>query len=365
MIDSLTTFRFFAALGVYFHHLNYSGGLGSMGVSFFFVLSGFILSYNYYGKFLTLNTDNILKFILYRFARVYPVHILTFIISLPIIYFSNIKFNLLDTLLNIFLLQSYFPNGNKVFSFNAVSWTISVEMVFYAFLPFILFFLYKAKIMHNIKNLFIVGSTFFLIAIIIAFMFRNEVEAFSLGWWFIYIFPLFRLVDFIIGVLLGLIFISVSNKKLFEKKDIFIFSFLEIASILTFVFSYYSKYYKFDSISYSLYYIPSISLIIFIFAFQRGIFSSLLSYSKLVYLGEISYSMYMIHQLAITYFARYFFPTIYGESPDIRHNLAQTFVLLIIIYSSSIIYRFYEFPLRKRIRKAADNFIREKFIDTK
>ena len=47
--------------------------------------------------------------------------------------------------------------------------------------------------------------------------------------------------------------------------------------------------------------IPIWSLLIFIFAYQGGFFSKLLSNKYLVHLGEISFSFYMLHQLVIRY----------------------------------------------------------------
>src|SRR5690606_40786963 len=49
---------------------------GFLGVSFFFILSGFILSYNYKEKFLIGNISK-KEFYISRLARVYPVHIAT------------------------------------------------------------------------------------------------------------------------------------------------------------------------------------------------------------------------------------------------------------------------------------------------
>ena len=52
MLNSLTSFRFLAALMVFVFHLGLlqQYQLGAAGVSFFFVLSGFILAYNYHSK---------------------------------------------------------------------------------------------------------------------------------------------------------------------------------------------------------------------------------------------------------------------------------------------------------------------------
>ena len=53
MLNSLTSFRFFAVLLVFIFHVGIFSEYqtGYVGVSFFFILSGFILTYNYKLKF--------------------------------------------------------------------------------------------------------------------------------------------------------------------------------------------------------------------------------------------------------------------------------------------------------------------------
>src|ERR1051325_12098355 len=95
-IKSLTAFRFLAAMAVFIFHLpdfqghrnNIYFPKGYVGVTFFFILSGFVLAYNYHDKFLSLDRGGIKKFYLARFARVYPVHFLTFLAAIPLLYWS-------------------------------------------------------------------------------------------------------------------------------------------------------------------------------------------------------------------------------------------------------------------------------------
>src|SRR5271166_2046981 len=65
---------------------------GYLGVSIFFMLSGFILTYNYYNR-LELSRGGLLEFAVSRFARIYPVYIFFLIIILPLsmdkLYFSD------------------------------------------------------------------------------------------------------------------------------------------------------------------------------------------------------------------------------------------------------------------------------------
>lgn len=86
-IISLTSMRFFAAFFVFVFHAR---GLlpvpidettlffsrGYLWVDFFFVLSGFVLSYNYFNQYYG-GTFNYKMFLVARFGRIYPVHIVT------------------------------------------------------------------------------------------------------------------------------------------------------------------------------------------------------------------------------------------------------------------------------------------------
>ncbi|EJH3465427.1 acyltransferase, partial [Escherichia coli] len=88
-LNSLTSLRAFAALGVFFSHMaviqNSSNRdfassfeyfkLGYSGVTFFFILSGFILTYSFT---ISLRNGNgsFVDFLAHRVFRIYPVHLL-------------------------------------------------------------------------------------------------------------------------------------------------------------------------------------------------------------------------------------------------------------------------------------------------
>jgi peptidoglycan/LPS O-acetylase OafA/YrhL len=90
----LTSLRFFAALGILIHHYGESLDqlipkalhpfihTGGWGITLFFVLSGFILSFAYEDKIVADKLD-LREFYVNRFARVYPLYAFALIISLP------------------------------------------------------------------------------------------------------------------------------------------------------------------------------------------------------------------------------------------------------------------------------------------
>jgi hypothetical protein len=91
-LDGLTSLRFFAAAMVLVYHYwrSYLPGvavpigldLGYAGVTFFFVLSGFILAYNYEsaGAF---PRHELGRYRVARLARIWPVHLLAILVFLP------------------------------------------------------------------------------------------------------------------------------------------------------------------------------------------------------------------------------------------------------------------------------------------
>lgn len=148
-LDCLTSLRFFAALAVVFYHSGAGfaassrfapAALGNilnngwLGVPFFFILSGFILTYAHAD--MHFDGRELRRFFVARFSRLYPVYLLALVISIPFVD----HFALATDWFQFFLLQSWFP-GSGATDWNFVAWTLSVELFFYLVFPFALVFL--------------------------------------------------------------------------------------------------------------------------------------------------------------------------------------------------------------------------------
>lgn len=102
-----------------------------IGVTVFFVLSGFLIGYRYLGKQLPLRT-----YFANRFARIYPLYFLlttlTFVLLHPESSQSNAS-QLTEYLLNISFLKGLFQE--YVYTGIAQGWSLTVEEMFYASAP--------------------------------------------------------------------------------------------------------------------------------------------------------------------------------------------------------------------------------------
>lgn len=145
-LPSLTAGRGLAAIGVAAYHgsLMWKGWLepvfrfGWLGVTFFFILSGFVLTWSFSNK------QTYKEFIVHRLARIYPVHIICMFISIAsFVYFGAAFGGYIGTIsgaiLSFFLLHDFIPGHPNIRQgWNGVSWSLSVEFFFYLFAPMLI-----------------------------------------------------------------------------------------------------------------------------------------------------------------------------------------------------------------------------------
>ena len=164
-VESLTGLRWFAAFGVFVHHffafapiprLDKIAPLGVTGVSFFFVLSGFVLTWSFFDR------DTAGRFYWRRVARIYPLVVVTTLVALPVFYgptaFAK-PWDLGAVTLSLVLLHGWFSGIPQIFfAGNPASWSLSCEAFFYALFPgFIRTFLRRSvPVLLGLAALFVV-----------------------------------------------------------------------------------------------------------------------------------------------------------------------------------------------------------------
>ncbi|MFB9863525.1 acyltransferase family protein [Rufibacter immobilis] len=142
---ALTGLRAVAAYLVYAHHALPQVPLAPgffatlfqeahIGVSIFFVLSGFLIGVRYQQAFLPGSQLRVSSYFLHRFARLYPVYLLC---TLAALWFRQ-DFRPESWVINLFLLQGFF--ADYTFSGIGIAWSLTVELTFYALAPLVLLY---------------------------------------------------------------------------------------------------------------------------------------------------------------------------------------------------------------------------------
>jgi peptidoglycan/LPS O-acetylase OafA/YrhL len=165
------------------------GSAGYVGVSFFFVLSGFILTWS-----LRPSTPR-RTFYRRRIARIYPLHLATLVIAVTVITLEGGQLSLMALMANVTLTQAWVPVEWVYYGGNGVAWSISCEMFFYALLPFIAPRLLRAS---TRRCLIVAGAAAVtLMSLPIALhTIYSERDFTGLLW----VFPPYRLAEFLLGV---------------------------------------------------------------------------------------------------------------------------------------------------------------------
>ncbi len=138
----------------FYNYLSLFYNYGNRGVDFFFIISGYVFSYVY----LLENKKIKLKFFfINRFARLYPLHLLTLIIVVFLQLYNNEHFNnyfihsnndFYHFFLNLFFISGWgFEKGP---SFNGPIWSVSVEIIIYFIFFFLIINFKKNRILKSI-----------------------------------------------------------------------------------------------------------------------------------------------------------------------------------------------------------------------
>ncbi|HEX6967922.1 MAG TPA: acyltransferase [Micromonosporaceae bacterium] len=109
-------------------------GSGDTGVSFFFILSGFVLAWS------ARPGDRPVRFWRRRLARVYPLHLVTALLALllAVTVWPETDLSALQIVSNLLLVHSWNPDYHYSQSLNPVSWSLACEAFFYGLFPLLM-----------------------------------------------------------------------------------------------------------------------------------------------------------------------------------------------------------------------------------
>jgi peptidoglycan/LPS O-acetylase OafA/YrhL len=370
-LSELTSLRFFAALHVMFFHayamraitvngwLRQISSIGYVGVSLFFVLSGFILVYTYAGAPVIPA-----GFWRARFARVYPAYLFSLLFCAPFFFYAATHLQVpffawashhmkLASFLPLLLLQSWVPPG--AMSWNPVAWSLSVEALFYFLFPFLLPPLAKLSrgallgvaslcwaLGLSVTGWYALANPDHLTAID-----SDQLNAFWLN--VIKFLPLMRLPEFVMGMAAGLIFLksrtlaSAAAAKPTASRGPLAAGLLAGGVLAGAAAAIFSAQIPF-AILHTALLAPAFAAIVYGLALQPQ-WTAFLRWSPLVLLGNASYSFYLLHSNIM---GMYFF----GSTGQLTHTsfagIVGAFALVTMV--SLLVFRFIEEPARRKLR---------------
>ncbi len=362
-LDALTGSRFVAAFAILVLH---GQALGytlppwldlAQAVSYFFVLSGFILGYRYPEL---AGRRAIGRFYWARFARVWPVHAFCLVIGVamvPAAFWDSadaITWAILP--LQVLLVNAWIPYERFVWGFNAPAWSISVEWFFYAFYPLLILrwpSTWHWKVAGSILLLFVLVAIAYATDMPAAINpNENRVSALAL----LYGNPLARLFEFALGMTVALAWHRGHDRLRLPWGAA---TAVELALLGAIVADFYWAGTQatgwatmigrpaFDwrvltatplGTGACLLYAP----LILVLAMGRGALASLLATRVAVILGESSYSLYMLHAFMLMVAARN--PQWYA-SWDIGYRITVGFTAILV--AAWLLWRFFERPSRQ------------------
>ena len=364
-LHALTSLRFFAAaMIVMLHSQGYFGAIKPLahftltqGVCFFFVLSGFILTYAYPA----LDMRAARRFLVARLARIVPLHVVAFllyVIVLPAWYRDSVS---RDThgagLLTLSLLQAWVPVYQVQTAFNGVSWSLSAELFFYLCFPLLL---WRWRRTWRVK----LALSFLLVcgAILVAnrglALLPRGAEVRDV----VYFYPLARLWEFVVGVATAHLWRSLRPRIRCGR---WVGTALEVAVVaMTLAVMLESGAWARRAghmgiigpggeawLASSGFVCLPFAALICVMACEWGWVARLLSCRPLVLLGEISFSLYLLHLLVCHYYVIH--PEPFVALPPWLLYLGYWLIVLLVAYVGwSVI----EVPCRRAIVGLYDRF---------
>ncbi|MFD5921436.1 acyltransferase family protein [Kitasatospora sp. NPDC058201] len=216
-LPSLTGMRWIAALLVFLTHVSvakpfdrpglndfmstYLSRAGFLGVGFFFVLSGFVLTWS------ARDGDRPAAFYRRRLFKLYPNHAVTWLVGLLLMARAGAELTTAGTVPSLLLLQSWIPSLEVIGGTNGPSWSLACEVLFYLSFPVILPLVKRIRPERLWLWVGLVTAALFalpLLAQLLPGSPNSPWQPLSFWrYWFVYFLPASRLPEFVLGILLA------------------------------------------------------------------------------------------------------------------------------------------------------------------
>lgn len=354
-LPSLTGLRFAAAMIVFLIHaqiLSYVPdgpprivyafvvGFGSPGVtsgyaavSFFFMLSGFVLTWSFR------RSTDLASFWRKRYLRAYPSHLFVFVcaVCLSILTGQAVGW---WSFAEASLLHSWIPDPAVFYGVNPVTWTLSCEVFFYLIFPVA----YRVLARLNPRALWPVLLALWGFAVLLPILAQllpgqtfGDFNVLSVTqFWFVAILPISASLQFLVGILVARIVMEGRWPQL--PRFVAFGSFVLCCAASTFI-----------PFLFSLYAITFFPLVLILGSFATADIRdvpTLFSRPAIVWLGNLTFAFYLVHELVLDYVRNIAFfnspSNVVGSVGGISSGLILSLVLAYLLHQGV------ELPIMRR-----------------
>ena len=352
----LNGLRFFAALAVIITHVellkdqlhieNYWSNkiifnLGGLGVYFFFVLSGFLITYLLLAE-KEKGEISVKKFYMRRILRIWPLYYL--IVILAFFIFPHIEYLHLPWLqshfyenywqqffLFVFMLPNLALAMHPAIPHAGQLWSIGVEEQFYIVWPWVI-----KKSNNLVKNLVLIGSIIVVAKIIVVFLYKSHSDS-----------EVFTIVKLLLAMskIECMVIGSIGAYFTFFKKiDLNSLVYNKITQILSLTFIPVLILFTPDFLQDGIHLAFSVLFLIIILNVAFNDRSILTFKHKIFYhLGSISYGIYMYHMVVVVGVLQIFSSIFKDNKNGLTSNICYyVFSILITVCVSYISYHYFE-----------------------
>ena len=399
-VPALTGLRFIAAFSVLVGHgfswilqthetpwgvIYWVSQISGFGMTLFFVLSGFVIHYNYGSLVTEGRLRGIATFLWARFARLYPLFLLMMLVYVLL---SSRTFDLLaghpERFGSILRALPYFlfsihswvyvsidktPLIDAIGGGSPITWSISTEWFFYfAYLCIASLILRARTPQHTILFALLWCTLWIAIssglydrsALIDAWAVQHfgpiagmqEHPQDSFVRWLLYFSPYLRCGEFMLGTLMAQLYVNLEKRPISDRENLMgtVAFFAAAASVMVITYLNYSpevgmNIFRKMNMNFAL--APTAALLIFCGARYKNAASRTLMWRPIVLFGEASYSIYLVHDVVLASAVK-----LTGSA---MHSIAYDLVKLVLLLTAVLLisltlYTYYEAPARRWLR---------------
>ncbi|WP_078862349.1 acyltransferase family protein [Streptomyces sp. NRRL F-5123] len=354
-LNLLTSMRGIAALSVFLFHMTapdaspftgkvasdltrWGANLGYVGVSFFFVLSGFVLTWS------ARPGERTRSFWRRRAVKIFPNHVVTFAVAMLL--FASAATTWHSWLPNLLLVQNWSRDPATFFSVNVPSWSLSCEIFFYLLFPLLL----RGALRIRAERLWawaggVAALAVAMPAIVYATMASHPfmgpgypVNARQL--WFVYVFPPVRLLEFVLGMLMARIVIEGKWLRIGRLPA-------TVLLVAAYVISLHVPIlYTFEACVV----VPFALLVPAAAVADTGGKRSILRSRAAVWFGEVSFAFYMVQALVIEESWKLYGPDLHSGLPGAIGLVALWLVICLVL--AELLRRCVEAPMMRHFSRS-------------